>query len=703
MRHSLTRVTILAGVSSIALGAAGMAQDATAVAQTAAQTGENPVFVLGTIYLDADDVDGYVASGAQVSKSMTPIAEQQQAVSVVTQDQITDQGAQNLGQALGYTAGTVAEPFGVDPRFNEPFMRGFASNDAQYVNGLRQSRYFGATSYELYGMQQVEVLRGPSSGLYGAGQPMGVINQVQKRAQSDDFAEAGLGFDSNSSPQAFFDVNRAASDDLSFRLTGIARDQKNQIEEVTNESGYLAGAARWTPDAMTTIDLLASYRKDKPITPTGVPYALTQTADGDDLRDLYTGQDNWEDSDRKMWNIGVEISHEFDNGWTLSQGFRYEKLDWDYRNTYVGTYAVVNPDGTFLRGSGQFSESSKSLSLDTRLTGEVVTGALTHALLFGVDVRKYDAKETSQIQADTSLFDWTNPGAYIPAPNMTVGVQRGDITLKQIGLYAQDEISMGNWRGTVGLRWDKAKQTGTQYDMPAAFDETEVTGHAGIAYVFDNGVMPYLRFATSFDPEGGLNENMKPLKPTKGYQWEAGVKYQPTAFDGLITASVYDLRQTNVKQWAGYSPEGYLLYRQIGEVKSRGLELEATAAIAENWDLRAAYAYNDTEQLGGTNTGQEMWNAPQHLASVWVDHDFDNGFRAGGGIRYVGSRESVDNNIELDSYTLLDIGGSYTRENLEASLNITNLTDKDYLATCGWYGCHYGEGRTATATVKYKW
>ena len=127
MRSSLTRVTILAGVSSLALVSASMAQDAAPEAQTT----ENPVFVLGTIYLSADDVAGYVANGAQVSKSTTPIAEQQQAVSVVTQQQIQDQGAQNLGQALGYTAGTVAEPFGNDPRFNEPFLRGFPSNDAQ--------------------------------------------------------------------------------------------------------------------------------------------------------------------------------------------------------------------------------------------------------------------------------------------------------------------------------------------------------------------------------------------------------------------------------------------------------------------------------------------------------------------------------------------------------------------------------------------
>ncbi|MFV0293004.1 MAG: TonB-dependent siderophore receptor [Paracoccus sp. (in: a-proteobacteria)] len=696
-KHSL----ILAGVSGIALVSASAAQEVR-ISETS-QDSENPVFVLGTVYLDASDVAGYFASGAQVSKSMTPIAEQQQAVSVVTEDQINDQGAENLGQSLGYTAGIVSQPFGSDPRFDEPFVRGFSSEDGQYVNGLRQSRYFGATAYEIYGMQQVEVLRGPSSGLYGSGAPTGIINQIQKRAQSVDFGEAGLGYDSNGSSQLFFDVNRAVSDDLAFRLTGIGRDNKTQIEELTNERGYVAGAARWSPDDVTTIDFLASYIEDSPISPTGVPYALTQIADGDDLRELYTGQENWDESDRTMWNIGVEVSREFNNGWSLSQGFRYEKLDWDYRGTWVNTYETVNSDGTFLRGSSDQNEKSESLSLDTRLNGEVTIGQTTHALLYGVDIREYRARESSQIQGDTSIFDWQNPGASIAPPVMTVATQRGDMKMRQVGIYAQDEISAGNFRGTFGLRYDMMKQTGNQYDAPATYKENELTGQAGLAYVFDNGVMPYLRYSTSFDPEAGLNENMKPLKPTKGYQWEAGVKYQPADFDGMISAAIYDLRQTNVKQWAGYSPQGYLLYRQVGEVKSRGLELEATAVLAGGWDLRAAYAFNDTEQVGGTNTGQPMWNAPRHTASIWVDYDFGNGFRTGGGVRYVGSRDSVDNAIELDSYTLLDAAVSYSRENMEASLNISNLTDDTYLATCSWYGCYYGDGRTVAAKVSYKW
>lgn len=692
------RSSLFASVAAAALAHPAAAQDATPAITTA----DDSVFVLGDITLTVDDVAGYVADGAQATKSSVPVSESQQSVSVVTREQIEDQGARNLGEALTYTAGVVGQPFGADPRFNNPTLRGFGTEKAQYVNGLRQGRFFGSVDYETYGMQQVEVLRGPTSALYGSGMPAGIINQVQKRAQSTDFGEIGLGFDSNNGEQAFFDINRAASDSLSWRLTGTGRDIRTQIDELDNRRGYLAGAARWTPDDGTTIDLLASYTKDSPISPVGIPFGLTELEDGEDLRDLYVGQTNWEDSDRRMWNLGLEVSHDLDNGWTLSQGFRYEKLDWDYTGTYVATGAPIGPDGSFARGASRQSENSDSISLDTRLAGEVETGPTTHRLLFGADMRKYDADESSLIESDRTTFNWLDPDNRGPLPVFVGTPNEGSVTLKQVGLYAQNELSHGNWRGSLGLRYDWAEQTGTQYGVPAQFDETKLTGRAGISYVFDNGVMPYVSYSTSFDPQTGLNEAEEPLRPTEGKQWELGLKYRPAGFDGLITAALYDLRQTNVNQWAGTSPGGFNLYRQIGEVKSRGIELEATATVG-SWDVRAGYAYNDTEQLGGFNTGQPMWNAPRHMASAWLDYDWGNGLRTGGGLRHVGTRMDVSNSRELEAFTLVDLGATYTRGNIEAALNVNNLTDEVYMSTCGWFGCYYGEGRTVTAKVAYKW
>lgn len=679
---------------------------AVAAAQDAAPSTENQPIVLDTVVITATTgteaaAQGYVATYGQIAtKTDTPIAEMQQSVSVVTNQQIQDQGAQNLGQALGYTAGVLAEPFGKDPRFDTPYIRGFKADNAQYVNGLRQGRYYGAIKQEIYGMQQVEVLRGPSSSLYGAGSPLGVINMVQKRAQSYDFGEVGVGYGSHGNSQVFFDVNRAPSDELAWRFTGIGRDDTTQIDDLDNKGGYLAGALRWSPDAATTIDFLATYTSDAPVPPTGVPFALTGTGRDKQLRELYTGQKDWDDSDRKSYSLGVEISHQFDNGWTLSQGFRYEKLDWTYDGTYAS--AVIGPN-EISRGSSSQSENSDTISLDSRLAGEVNTGAAVHKLLFGVDARKYDADESSQFGTATNL-DLLNPD-YDAGGREWFALNAGPSTLRQVGIYAQDEIEYGNWRGSFGLRYDWAKQSGERYGSVSEYKDNQVTGRAGLAYVLENGVIPFVSYSTSFDPQAGLDIDNNALRPTEGKQWEAGVKYQPQSFDGLITLTAYDLRQTNVNR--SVIENGISGRRQIGEVKSRGIELEATAEIAEGWKLRGGYAYNKTEQKapeGDALNGNELADAPRHLASIWVDRDFGNGLRVGGGIRHIGSRYINEaNTAKLDSVTLVDLGGSYTHGNIETSLNITNLTDEVYVGACGFSYCAYGEGRSVLAKVAYKW
>lgn len=688
--------------SALMLGASILALSHPALAQ---ETGETTVLDTITITADADRsavAGAYVATGAQIAtKTTTPLAETQQSISVVTSQQIIDQGAQTLGQALSYTAGVLGEPFGADPRFDSPTVRGFEARSSQYVNGLRQLRHMGAPAYETYGLQQVEVLRGPNSSLYGAGSPSGIINQVQKRAQSGDFGEVGIGYDSNDASQIFFDMNRAPSETLSWRLTGIGRNNKEQIEDLTNKRGYLAGAVRWNPDDATTFDFIASYTKDSPISPPGVPFALTQMQDGKDLRKLYAGEPGFDDSDRKMYNAGIELSHQFDNGWTLSQGFRYEKFDWEYTGHYVSDLAE---DGASItRGANYQLEDTSGINLDTRLTGEVFTGAATHQLLVGLDIRRYEADTTTRFFTAQPL-NWRDPvyGDHPAADAWYTSIS--DVTLKQVGLYMQDEISLDNWRGSVALRHDWTEQKGstfTNFAGPGIIDQSDnaTTGRLGLSYVFANGAMPYVSYSTSFDPEIGVDDSGNQLKPTEGKQWEVGLKYQPAGFEGLFTAAIYDLMQENLTRNMGAG-----VVRQIGEVKSKGVELEATAELANGWDLRAGYAYNKTEQVGGEDDGREMPNAPRHMAGLWLDRDFHNGFRIGAGIRHIGARKGdIANTYEMGGVTLLDLGATYTRDNVEASLNISNLADKVYLSNCGSFGCYYGEGRTVTATLAYKW
>jgi len=687
-----TRSALLAGASVFCLTLPALAQDA----------GE-PV-VLDEVVIEATaPTQGYVVPTTQIAtKTEATVLETQQSVSVVTGQQIRDQGAQTMGQALRYSAGANAEPFGADPRFDEPNIRGFPSNTSQYLNGLRLIRKFGAPAQELYGMERVELLRGPSSSLYGAGSPAGIVNLVQKHAQFEDFTEAGLSYGSFKDRNLFFDMNRAASDNLAWRLTGIIGDTHEQVDEVENGRGYLAGAVRWQLDDASTLDLLVSYMKDSPISPAGVPYALTRIGDADYLREFYAGYPDEATSDRKQFNIGLEYRRDLDNGWRLEQSFRYQKFDWDY----VGFNAnSLSADGNWIDlNQTTQEETSDALNIDTRLIGEVTTGAAAHKLLFGVDITHYSFDNTTYFSTPPSL-DWRDPNYGVAVPENNWYIKNEDITIDQVGLYAQDEIAWDNWRMSLGLRHSWVRQKG---DVSAWFGgwttsdayqkDTATTGRIGLSYIFANNVAPYISYSTSFDPEIGTDRDGNTFEPTEGRQWELGVKYQPAGTDMLITAALYDLKQSNVVRTVDNFPE------QIGEVHSRGFELEGTAELAEGWDIRAAYTYTDATQKGAAYEGLRMANSPYHTASLWVDRDFGNGLRVGAGLRHVGERYGDnENTYKLDAVTLADIGASYTRDKIEASLNIMNVTDKEYLASCSSFYCNYGDGREIQARLTYKW
>lgn len=694
-------VALLAGVSVVMLHGTGLAENKkTTRLEAIVVTGkEDPTAPVG----------GYVAkSSATGTKTGTPILETQQSISVITRDQIEDRGAKNLGQALSTTAGVIGEPYGADPRFDSPVLRGFDMSNAEYLNGLRLMRSSGAPSYDIYGLERVEVLKGPSSVLYGSGSPAGIINMVQKHAQTQDSNEAGAGFSADGDKEIFYDGNKALSDTFAARLTARISHTQEDISDLTNTRGYLGLATRWAPTDTTTFNILGSYQKDSPITPAGVPYQMTGQDNDRKWRDLYIGDPNFDRSDRQMTNIGYEFHHEFDGGWSLDQSARYQKFDWNYAGFYASGYTAPS---TINRGVVYENENTWTANFDTRLSGEVDTGPLSHKLLFGVDLRQYDDKTTSQFATSSSL-DLANPSsqsALVGSPWYTL---KKDLVLKQAGIYAQDELSLDNWHATLALRHDWTDQKGTSTNNFSGTtninqQDQATTGHAGLSYVFSNGLAPYLSYSTSFDPDIGADIDGKQLKPTTGEQWEVGLKYQPTSFAGLFSIAFYDLRQKNVG--VTVTEGGISGTRQIGQVRSRGIELEGAAEIGDGWTLKAAYSYNDAKQIG-SNDGKLPANMPRHSGSLWLNYQFAetstlHGLSLGGGVRYVGARYGDNaNTYALSPVTVLDLAAKYDfNKNAALSLNVNNLTDVAYVSNCGSFGCYYGAGRSVMGRLTFKW
>lgn len=665
------------------------------------QGGENP----------RGPVQGYVAkTSATASKTGTPILETQQSISVITRDQIEAQAAQTLGEALNYSAGVVGQPFGADPRFDSPIVRGFDGRQLQYLNGLKLMRTAGAPTMEVYGLERIDVVRGPASVMYGQGNPGGIINQVSKRPQFESFGEVGTQIGSYDNYGAFFDFGGVVPnhDEFAYRLTGLAKTAGAQTDNLDNDRYFIAPALTWKPDEDTSLTILTSVQHDNPSSPSGLPPGYVLGASAFKLpRDFYVGDESFDESSRTLTNLGYEFEHRFNETWTFRQNFRYTNFDWNYQALGMAS-AGLGVDGRTLARTATFQdERLNTFNVDNNLTAEFSTAAVDHKVLFGLDYRYFDNNVRTRFFNATPL-DVLDPiyGGPIDllAPTLDTRVTSN---LSQVGIYIQDELAYENWRATLGLRQDWASTRGsstsglTGVSRSLDQDDHKLTGRAGLSYLFDGGIAPYVSYATSFDPI--VSSAGTDFKPSEGEQWEAGIKYQPEGWNGFFSAAVYDLKQTNVlRTVAGVS-------EQIGEVHVRGLELEGVVSLTEGLDLRAAYTYTDAEIGEGNDNGKRVENVPRNAASLWVNYTFQEdtaleGLGVGGGVRYVGQRYGNSaNTFDLDGVTLFDAALTYRKENWKGSLNFQNIGDEKYVASCSSFGCYYGDGRTVIGKLSYTW
>jgi len=703
-------ISILAG-GCAAIAYVAFLAPASALAQDAGTTVLQTITVDGAKNQDPKaPVKGYVAkTSASATKTGRSLIETPQSVSVITRDQMDAQDVRNLGEALNYVPGVVAQPFGADPRFDAPRIRGFQGNQLQFLNGLRLMRTAGAPSFEVYGLERVEVIRGPASVLYGQGNPSGLINLSSKRPTFERFGEVGAQIGSFDYYQSMFDIGGpvADSDSFAYRLTGLARNAHAQTDNLQNDRYFIAPALTWQPDEDTKLTVLASYQHDNPSSPSGLPPALTYFRPGNMLdRSFYVGDPSFDTSNRKFTNIGYEFEHRFDETFTFRQNARYSNFDWSYRALGMSSTSG-GMIGNLIRRNATFQdELLNTFNIDNSLQADFSTGPIDHTLLVGLDYRYFDNNVKTEFWAATPLNP-VNP-VYGGPISLTARTLYADVKtdISQIGLYAQDEMAIENWRITAGLRQDWASTSGTTFNgttyRTLDKDDHKLTGRVGVSYLFDGGIAPYVSYATSFEPVPQPAVGDAP-KPTTGEQWEAGVKYQPEGFDGFFSAAIYDLKQKNVTTTVGG------VTQQMDEAHVKGLELEGVASLVDGLDLRAAYTYMDSEVSGRVNNGNELDSTPRHAASLWLDYTFPEdtaleGFGIGGGVRYVGKRYGdAANTFEMKGLALLDLGVHYEKNGYRASLMVQNLTDKEYISSCSTFGCYYGDGRTVMGKLTYRW
>jgi iron complex outermembrane receptor protein len=338
----------------------------------------------------------------------------------------------------------------------------------------------------------------------------------------------------------------------------------------------------------------------------------------------------------------------------------------------------------------------------------VRTGAVAHGLLFGVDWDRSRA-QWSRWQDMTTALDMTNPVYGIAIAEPTTQVADTQLTSTQLGLYAQDQIKFGsNWGMTLGARHDRVKSdTDDRFNAAQATQtDSATTGRIGVNYQVGNGWAPYASYAESFVPNVGVDTDGNAFKPSLGKQVELGVKYIPEGAAVSFTAAVFNLEKTEV---VTYDPTTFEP-RQIGKVRSRGLELEAKAALTKQLRMTGSFTALNMKVLASANTaelGKMPILTPKQTASLWFDYalgaDVVRGLSIGGGLRYVGKRWNDETNTSSEpAYTLADAAVRYDTGPWRFALNVTNLFDKQYYSGVAYGSYFRGADRNVVLTAKYR-
>ena len=268
-----------------------------------------------------------------------------------------------------------------------------------------------------------------------------------------------------------------------------------------------------------------------------------------------------------------------------------------------------------------------------------------------------------------------------------------DSEAEDLGLYIHDHMTLGSLHLTLGLRYDETETTVASESQ----DDDAISVSAGLLYEFDNGLAPYVNYAESFDPVIGDNGAGQALEPREGEQLEIGLKYQPVNFPALVTLAWFDIEQTNLND--PQSRPGQL-QQQSGKANVEGVELEAQATLGD-FQLEFNASHLETENVDGFRFA----SVPEDQASAWVSwrpKGAFSGLRVGGGVRYVGDSYGGFDNLRTPSYTLGDVMLGWGAGPWDVQLNVRNITDKDYIATCIARGdCYVGRERTVVARLQY--
>jgi catecholate siderophore receptor len=737
-------VAVLLAFAALPAAAENTAKSATANQQVADQAEALPEVSVKAS--QEQDKGEYIAPVSTVGgKVPTAVRDIPQTVTVINRAIMDSQGAASLTDALRNVPGITiggAEGGQIGNNIN---LRGFSARTDIYLDGMRdRGQYYRDTYY----LNSIEVLKGPSSMLFGRGSTGGVINQVRKQPVLGNSNEVSVTVGTNDYYRTTADFNRQLSDTAAFRLNLMGQDIQTTRDVMENKDFGIAPSLRLGIGTPTEITLSALIERNHDMPDYGIP-----TVNGKPAKvsyDNYYGLKN-DRTNQDTTVLNGTIKHVFNDNLTLRNQTQYAHYITDARETSFGRFGTFagntftsiplaarnNGNSTALPNSAlsallvshDRSIDDQSLNNQTDLIAKFATGTIKHTMILGAEISRDEYKNQTYNRRNPALTVIANGGSAVtggvavvslddpahlstPAGTITTLGNRAESSADTLAAYVNDTLEFSKqWKAVLGIRWDQfdAKIKNTT-SAPAKADRVDefTSVRTGLIWQPTDAQSYYVSYGTSFNPSLEaltLTSGQQSIRPEESQAYEVGGKWDLFNGDLSLTSSIFRIEKTNARTQVSTG-----VYNVDGEVRVDGFEVGMTGRLTPKWQLFSGYTYLDSEILKASaldgSQGKELANTPHNTAVLWTTYNLTPEWEIGGGATSLSSVYASNTNVaQAPGYTRFDATAAYHQPKYDLRLNVLNLTDKDYIASAiqsdggRWVP---GIGRTALATFTYR-
>lgn len=672
------------------------------IASADAIDGNEDTVELSVFRVEADQLDKEVADQLTTSRRLGDLTTTvPRSVVVVDRFRIEDRGAINIQDTLNYTPGITTGPYGFDSRLDATRVRGI--DPLKFQDGFQSLfGFYNNTRADIYTLEQVEVVKGPASVLYGRGALGGIVNSVTKLPQAETRHELEVQYGSFDRAQIAGDFTGAIDADGTFlyRVVGVYRDSGTQVDHVSDDARVLTPSLTWAPRDGTRLTVLGNFQENHggqslqflPNEGTLLPGQRIPV-------NTFIGEPGWDRYDTEQASYALFFEHELNDMFTVTANTRYTDGSSLYRAHWVaydGADPLIAADGTINRTIYDAPGSSEAFTSYGTLAARFDTGPINHHFTAGFD--------TQDVTIDNdNYYGWAAGGRiniYDPVYGNLAPV--GDVTdypatiTNQVGFFAQERMTYENWTLALGLRYDDVRTHSLGNPTPN-IDDDATTGDIGLIYQAPRGFTPYVSYAESFEPLGtaiAFDGSVQQLDPKTGEQFEVGLRYQPVGTQTLFTFSAFNITEEE-------RPLANGLFVTQTNVETEGVEFEVDSRWRD-FRFQGGYSYVDAKD----GAGNHLVTVPDHQATGWVTYEPREGawqnLRTGVGVRYVGERWDGTDTLSAPAYTLLDFMVGYDFETVRLQLNVTNATDEYYVGTTDGGRAFLGAARNIILSAKYR-